>query len=176
MAVNPELLEAVRRYAPTIGLTPKELLGIYSYETGGSLDPWQKGPTTKWGQHRGLIQWGEQQAKQYGITRDTPVDQQVSQTIKYLQDRGFKPGMGLLEAYSAVNAGGVTPKHQQMRDAAAGGAPGTVTDKVNKQMGPYLAKAEALLGGKDAGTTTVAQRPAAPGATSPLPDVSALPA
>src|SRR4051812_44924943 len=123
---NTELLEAVKRHAPTVGLSPQDLLTIYSYETGGTLDPWQAGPRTKWGQHRGLIQWGEPQAKKYGVTRETPVDAQVAASIQYLQDRGFKPGMGLLEAYSAVNAGGVSPKHQQMRDAPAGGAPGTV--------------------------------------------------
>ncbi len=175
--VNPELIEAVRRHAPTIGLDPKDLLGIYSYETGGTLDPWQPGPTTKWGQHRGLIQWGEPQARKYGVTATTPVDQQVAASLKYLQDRGFKPGMGLPEAYAAVNAGGVTPKHMQMRDAAAGGAPGTVLDKVNKQMGPHLAKAEALLGGKE-GTvaapqvaSNIAKAPSDPG----LPNVTQLP-
>src|SRR3954462_10889879 len=110
-SVNPELLEAVRRYAPTIGLTPKELLGIYAYETGGTLDPWQKGPTTKWGQHRGLIQWGEQQRNQYGVTAATPVAKQVEASLQYLQDRGFRPGMGLAQAYAAVNAGGVSAKH-----------------------------------------------------------------
>ena len=144
--INPELLEAVKQQAPALGLTPKELLGIYSYETGGTLDPWQRGPTTKWGTHRGLIQWGEPQARKYGVNADMPVDQQVAASLKYLQDRGFKPGMGLAQAYAAVNAGGVSPKHLQARDAAAGGAPGTVLDKVNKQMGPHLAKAEKLLG------------------------------
>jgi hypothetical protein len=184
-SVNPELLDAVKRYAPTIGLTPKELLGIYSYETGGTLDPWQKGPTTKWGQHRGLIQWGEQQRNQYGVTASTPVAKQVEASLQYLQDRGFRPGMGLAQAYAAVNAGGVSAKHLQARDAAAGGAPGTVLDKVNKQFAPHLARAERLLGGDAGGTTAVAsaapvpmppRRPAEVAAappTSPLPNVGA---
>ena len=186
-SVNPELLDAVKRYAPTIGLTPKELLGIYSYETAGSLDPWQRGPTTKWGTHRGLIQWGEPQARQYGVSAATPVAKQVEASLKYLQDRGFRPGMGLAQAYAAVNAGGVSAKHLQARDAAAGGAPGTVLDKVNKQFAPHLARAERLLGGDAGGTTAVAsaapvpmppRRPAEATATaalptSPLPNVGA---
>ena len=157
--INPELLEAVKRQAPTIGLSPQDLLGIYSYETAGSLNPWQRGPTTKWGTHRGLIQWGEPQARKYGVSATTPVDQQVAASIKYLRDRGFKPGMGLLQAYAAVNAGGIGPKYYQARDAAAGGAPGTVADKVNKQMGPHLAKAERLLGGGIGPPTMTASAP-----------------
>jgi len=169
--VNPELLEAVKRYAPTIGLSPQDLLTIYSYETGGTLDPWQAGPRTKWGQHRGLIQWGEPQARKYGVSATTPIDQQVGASIKYLQDRGFKPGMGLLQAYAAINAGGIGPKYYQARDAGAGGAPGTVADKVNKQMAGHAQRAASLLG---APQTTLAGAPLPPprselAAGAPLP-------
>jgi len=166
--VNPELLEAVKRHAPTIGLSPQDLLTIYSYETGGTLNPWQAGPRTKWGQHRGLIQWGEPQARKYGVTATTPVDQQVGASIKYLQDRGFKPGMGLLQAYAAINAGGIGPKYYQARDAAAGGAPGTVADKVNKQMAGHAARAASLLGASPTAVAGAAPLPPArPLADSP---------
>jgi hypothetical protein len=140
-----ELASAIVSTANKIGVNPLDLATAISYETGGTFDPWQAGPTTKWGQHRGLIQWGEPQAKQYGVTQDMPVPAQVEAAGKYLVDRGVKPGMGLLDIYSAINAGGVGLYNRT--DAHAGGAPGTVADKVNNQMGGHRKKAEALLGG-----------------------------
>jgi hypothetical protein len=142
---NPELAAAIEKHATAAGLNPTDLATAMSYETAGTFDPWKAGPRTKWGQHRGLIQWGEPQARQYGVAADTPVDQQVAAAVSYLQDRGVKPGHGLMEIYSAINAGGVGPKYYGMSDAAAGGAPGTVADKVNNQMGGHRQKAEALL-------------------------------
>lgn len=140
-----ELAAAIRKYAPTIGANPLDLATVYSYETGGTLNPWQRGPTTQWGQHRGLIQWGEPQRRQYGVTEQTPVADQVAASVRYLKDRGFQPGMGLLDMYSTVNAG--RPGLYNASDANNGGAPGTVADKVNNQMAAHRAKAEALIGG-----------------------------
>jgi hypothetical protein len=158
-----ELANAIKSTADKIGVNPLDLATAISYETGGTFDPWQAGPTTKWGQHRGLIQWGEPQAKQYGVTQDMPVPAQVEAAGKYLVDRGVKPGMGLLDIYSAINAGGVGLYNRT--DAHAGGAPGTVADKVNNQMGGHRKKAEALLGG-------LLQAPQ-PSAGAPAPQQSA---
>ena len=55
-------------------------------------------------------------------------------------------GWGLLDLYSAVNAGKVG--RYNASDANNGGAPGTVADKVNSQMGAHRAKATAFLGGE----------------------------
>jgi hypothetical protein len=145
MPAAPEVAQSVVKHASAAGLNPEDVLTAMSYETGGTLDPWKKGPTTKWGTHRGLIQWGEPQAQQYGITQQSTVDEQVAASIKYLQDRGVKPGMGMLEIYSAINAGGVGPQYAGRSDTAAGGAPGTVADKVNNQMAGHRARAAALL-------------------------------
>jgi hypothetical protein len=143
---NPALAAAIEKHAKAAGLNPLDIATAMSYETGGTFDPWKKGPTTKWGTHRGLIQWGEPQARQYGVGPDTPVEDQVAASVKYLQDRGVKPGHGLMEIYSAINAGGVGPQYLGRSDSAAGGAPGTVADKVNNQMAGHRAKAEALMG------------------------------
>ena len=62
----------------------------------------------------------------------------------YLEDTGVKPGMGLPEIYSAINAGAVG--RMGASDANNGGAPGTVADKV-AGMGPHRDKAAAFLGG-----------------------------
>jgi len=144
--MRDELRRAIIETSSRLGIDPVDLATAMSYETGGTFDPWQRGPTTKWGTHRGLIQWGEPQARQYGVGQDTPVADQVEAAGQYLVDRGVRPGAGLLEIYSAINAGGVGDKYYGRSDAAAGGAPGTVRDKVENQMGGHRRKAVALLG------------------------------
>lgn len=145
MPVDPTLAPSIVKHATAAGLNPVDVATAMSYETAGTFDPWKAGPTTQWGQHRGLIQWGEPQAKQYGVGPDTPVETQVAAAVKYLQDRGVKPGMGLMDIYSAINAGSVGRNNAS--DANNGGAPGTVADKVNGQMAAHRQKAAALLGG-----------------------------
>ncbi len=138
------LRDAIVRTSKRIGIDPVDFATAISYETGGTFDPWKKGPTTKWGTHRGLIQWGEPQRKQYGVTSKTSVGDQVEAAGRYLVDRGVRPGMGLMDIYSAINAGGVGLTNRS--DAAAGGAPGTVADKVNFQMAGHRRKAQDLIG------------------------------
>ena len=141
--------------AGALGVNPLDLATAISYETAGTFDPMKTGPTTQWGQHRGLIQFGEPQAKKYGVSWDDPVASQLGPqgaVANYLRDTGVKPGMGLLDIYSAINAGGVGRYNRS--DANNGGAPGTVRDKVEKQMAGHRKKAQALLGG--AGDDTLA--------------------
>ncbi|MBA8910144.1 hypothetical protein [Aminobacter ciceronei] len=139
------LAGAIQQTAEQLGIDPVDLATVMSYETGGTFDPWIKGPTTKWGTHRGLIQWGEPQAAKYGVTKDMPIEQQVAAAGQYLRDAGVKPGMGLIDIYSAINAG--APGRYDRSDYKAGGAPGTVADKVKFQMEGHKQKAAALLGG-----------------------------
>lgn len=130
---------------------------VMSYEMGGRWDARRKGPTTQWGQHRGVIQFGEPQAKKYGIdfsTEQTAIDTQLGPNgavVKYLRDHGVKNGMGRLEIYSSINAGGVGEKYYGRSDANNNGAPGSVRDKVNNQMGGHEANARRLLNSKDDG-------------------------
>lgn len=133
--------------AQALGMAPVDLATIISYETGGTFSPTQAGPRTQWGRHRGLIQFGEPQAVKYGVDWDNPLSSQLGAdgaVVKYMRDAGFKPGMGMLDAYSAVNAGRVG--RYNASDANNGGAPGTVADKVNNQMAGHRKKAMALLG------------------------------
>lgn len=143
--MSAELAQAITATAGKLGIDPIDLATAISYETAGTFDPWKAGPTTKWGQHRGLIQWGEPQRQKYGVSQDMPVPAQVEAAGRYLVDAGVQPGMGLMDIYSAINAGRVGLYNRS--DTAAGGAPGTVADKVNNQMGGHRQKAQALLGG-----------------------------
>lgn len=147
----------IEETAKSLGIDPVDLATAISYETGGTFDPTKAGPTTKWGQHKGLIQFGEPQAKQYGVDWNNPVGSQLGPdgaVAKYLRDTGVKPGMGMLDIYSAINAGGVG--RYGASDAAAGGAPGTVADKVNSQMAGHRAKALAMFGGGQPATPAAA--------------------
>jgi hypothetical protein len=97
-----EMAAGIRKTATELGIDPKDLAGLISFETGGTMDPWKAGPHTKWGQHRGLIQWGEPQRKQYGVDQNSTITEQMAAVTRYLRDHGVKPGMDLPHLYSAV--------------------------------------------------------------------------
>lgn len=147
--------------ANAIGADPVDLATVISYETGGTFDPTKRGPTTQYGQHRGLIQFGEPQAAKLGVDWNNPIDSQLGANgavAKYFQGAGYKPGMGMLDLYSAVNAGSVG--RYNASDAGNGGAPGTVRDKVTGQMAGHRAKAEKLLAAlQEQGQTQIAAAP-----------------
>lgn len=134
--------------ANALGINPVDLGTVISYETGGTFDPLQLGPTTRFGQHQGLIQFGEPQASQFGVSFETPQQAFYTQLgpnagiYNYLKNAGVKPGMGLTQLYSAINTGGVN--NLFMTDEASGGMPGTVLDKV-ASMEPHRKKAMELL-------------------------------
>lgn len=145
--IAPSIRDGIVSTANALGISPVDLATAISYETAGTFDPTKSGPTTQWGQHRGLIQFGEPQAQKYGVNWDDPVGSQLGENgavANYLRDTGVKPGMGLMDIYSAINAGGVG--RYDRSDANNGGAPGTVADKVNNQMAGHLARARALFG------------------------------
>ncbi len=147
---NGGLVKGIYSSAAALGIDPLDLATAISYETGGTFNPMQRGPTTKWGQHQGLIQFGGPQRKQFGVDMSNPeaaLNSQLGENgavVKYLKATGVKPGHGMLDVYSAINAGGVG--RYNASDAAAGGAPGTVRDKVMNQMAGHRAKAANLLG------------------------------
>ena len=157
--VKPSLQQGIAEAAAALGVDPIDLATIISYETAGTLSPTQKGPTTKWGQHRGYIQFGEPQAKEYGVdfsSEDSAMSSQLGANgaiVKYFKAHGFKPGMGLMDLYSIVNAGG--PGRYNWSDEKAGGAKGTVADKVIEQMPAHRDKAIKLLGVNFAPETSV---------------------
>ena len=144
-----QLAFGIMETANALQMDPLDLATIFSYETGGTFDPTKRGPRTQWGQHRGLLQFGEPQARQYGADFSDPWRAMATQLGKdgaiarYYKDNGWRPGMGLMDAYSIVNAG--APGRYNASDAGNGGAWGTVADKVNYQMAPHRQRAMALL-------------------------------
>ncbi len=143
--MSASLADAIKNEAQRIGADPQDLATVMSYETGGTFDVWKAGPTTQWGQHRGLIQMGEPQRKKYGYYKGMSVEDAVRASANYLVDNGFKPGMGLKQMYATINTG--SPNGGHKTDENNGGAPGTSDEKVDYQMEGHKAKAASLLGG-----------------------------
>ncbi len=155
------LANGIIETARALGMNPVDLATIISYETAGTFDPMKAGPTTQWGQHKGLIQFGEPQAQQYGVDWNDPLGSQLGADgaiARYFTDNGWQPGMGMLDAYSIVHAG--APGRYNASDANNGGAPGTVRDKVETQMAAHRAKALGLLGvgGEELGFSPMQQQ------------------
>lgn len=146
-----DLRSGIISTAKALGIDATDLATAISYETAGTFNPTKRGPRTQWGQHRGLIQFGEPQAKEHGVDWNNPVGSQLGPNgavASYLRKAGVQPGMGLMDVYSAINAGGVG--RYNASDANNGGAPGTAADKVNNQMAGHRQKALALLGSEPA--------------------------
>lgn len=158
---DPDFIDAVRTSAGRLGISPNDLLTAMSYETGGRLSPSMYGGAG--GKYLGLIQFSPDNQQKYGVRPDQSAAEQMGAVESYLRDRGVKPGMGLLDTYSAINAG--RPGLYNRSDAANGGAPGTVADKVATMAGHRM-RANALLGG---------EAPAAAGASAPTAVASAAP-
>lgn len=151
MSLLDALRTGITNAANQLGISPVDLATTIAFETGGTFNPTQPGPTTKYGQHIGLIQWGQPQAQHY-LNGDFSIPSQMNGIVSYMRDAGVKPGMGLLDIYSAINAGHVGRPNAS--DAAYGGH-GTVADKV-ASMGPFRQKAVALLDAfPEQGTTPV---------------------
>lgn len=142
MAYDPQLVPLIRRAATNLGINPSDLTTAMSYETGGTLNPNMWGG--KGGNYLGLIQFGPEEQAKYGVKPGMPLDSHMTAVENFLRDRGVKPGMGMLDIYSTINAG--RPGLYNASDAANGGAPGTVADKVMGQMAGHRARANALLG------------------------------
>lgn len=174
--MNPELAQAIVASAKRLGVDPLDIATAMSYETGGKFDPALWGG--KNGNYLGLIQFGPEERKKYGVHEGQSAGDQVVAAENFLRDRGVKPGMRLPDIYSTINAG--APGRYNASDANNGGAPGTVMDKVTQQMGPHRVNAARLLGA-DVGMlpsgapAVAATSPAAPlSAGTPAPDDSAL--
>jgi diguanylate cyclase (GGDEF)-like protein len=111
---------ALKRGADALGVNPEDYATAISYESARTFDPWVKGPVTKWGQHRGTIQYGEPQRRKYGVHENQSFEEQVADSnVRYLKDAGVKPGMTFAQLYKAINAGNVNA-NENIQDANTG--------------------------------------------------------
>jgi len=136
--------------AARMGISPLDLANVYSFETSGTFSTSIRGGKNN--NHIGLIQFGKFESKKYGAHQGQSFADQVLAAERYLVDRGIKPGMGLLDLYSTINAG--RPGRYNASDA-----PGkTVRTHVAKMRGAHRRKAQEFL----AGAVTISASKAAP--------------
>ena len=115
----------LRQKASEKGYNADDLMKVINYESSGRPDVWGG----KNNQYYGLIQFGPEERKQFGIDTVHPsATNQIDGAFKFLDARGFKPGMGLLDLYSTVNAG--SPGHYKASDGN-----GTVASHVAAMQG-----------------------------------------
>lgn len=131
MNLTPNDISYLRQKASEKGYNADDLLKVINYESSGRPDVWGG----KGGKYFGLIQFGDDERKQFGIDTVHPsATNQIDGAFKFLEARGFKPGMGLLDMYSTVNAG--SPGHYKASDGN-----GTVMSHVAAMQGMKPAQA-----------------------------------
>lgn len=136
-APDPLRANAVLTSAAELGVNPIDLATVISYETGGKFDPDIVGGKNN--AHMGLIQFGTEERKKYGITKGMSFGDQMKAVVSFLKDRGFKPGMSIVDLYSTINAG--TPGKRNASDGN-----GTVASHVDTMMKEHRKGAMAFLG------------------------------
>jgi hypothetical protein len=94
---------AIIEGARKLGLDPYEFGGFLSLESGMNMDPNIVGGAG--GRHKGMIQFGKNEQKLYGIAGAQTRAGQMPKVLQYFQDRGFKPGMDIGRAYATVLGG-----------------------------------------------------------------------
>lgn len=123
--LSPQDLAYLVAQAKARGHNPQDVQRVFAYES--SNDP------ARWGgknnKYFGLFQAGPEERAKYHIDTVHPsARNQIDAFFNFLNDRGYKPNMGLLDMYSTVNAG--SPGHYNASDGN-----GTVASHVAKMMG-----------------------------------------
>lgn len=123
--MTPQDIAYLQSKAKAAGYNADDLMKVINYESSGRHDAWGG----KGGKYFGLIQFGPNEREQFGVDTKNPTAQnQIDATMKYLSARGFKPGMGLMDLYSTINAG--SPGHYSASDGN-----GTVASHVARMNG-----------------------------------------
>jgi hypothetical protein len=161
-AGTTEDVAAITALAEELGYTPEDLATVMSYESAGTMDPDKWGGTG--GNYQGLIQFGPEERKMYGITEGMTVAEQTEAAGRFLKDRGLKkwldehPDATLEEKrtalYSTINAGSPGEKHWGKSDR-----PGyDVRRHARELFAPgsgHVARAKGFLGGGKGGGSDV---------------------
>ncbi|CAM5774909.1 hypothetical protein LMIY3S_04758 [Labrys miyagiensis] len=147
---------SITKAAAELGTTPQDLATVINYESGFSTERW--GGTG--GKYFGLIQFGPEERQQFGVHRGQSFDEQMGSVVAFLKARGFKPGMGILDLYSTINAG--SPGHYDASDGR-----NTVRGHVAQMVAAQGGRAKAVLDGTADDIDTAAGADQTPRFTQP---------
>lgn len=96
---------AIREAAQQLGIDPIVLAAVIHKESG--FKETVKGG--EGGNYQGLIQFGPTERRTYGYNAKQTFEQQMlGPVVRYLKDRGVKPGHGAKEIYAAILTGNVS--------------------------------------------------------------------
>ena len=99
--------QAIVSAANELGVRPEDLAAVISQETMGTFDPQIIGGENN--NFKGLIQFGIPERKAYGYRDGMSFEEQMlGPVVRYLKDRGVKPGHGVKELYAAILTGNVS--------------------------------------------------------------------
>lgn len=137
---------AVIQAADKLGVSPLDLATIISYETVGTFSPNIVGG--KGNNYQGLIQFGPEERKQFGVYKGQSFEDQVTNSVvKYFQTRfnsvgRTTQGATLLDLYKTVNGG-----NPNVSSSASDGN-GTIGGHVARMQGSHRRNAlQKLFGG-----------------------------
>lgn len=133
----------VARVANNLGIAPRDLAAVISYETGGKFDPAMMGGKNN--NYQGLIQFGPEERAKYGVKPGQSFNEQLPAVENFLRDRGVKPGMGLAQIYSVVNAGSLDQNGQPRW--AASDDNGNIASHVQNIQRDHYSNADKFLNG-----------------------------
>jgi hypothetical protein len=132
---------AIFRGAKQLGLDPYEFGAFLSLEAGPNMDPNIVGGYKN--RHKGLIQFGQNEQQMYGISGPQTRAGQMPAVLKYFEDRGYKPGMGIARAYATVLGG--NPNVSLTAEDSFGTSVQSMLPRFKKG-GDYYANAQRVLG------------------------------
>jgi len=132
---------AIFRGAKQLGLDPYEFGAFLSLESGPNMDPNIVGGYKD--RHKGLIQFGQNEQQMYGISGPQTRAGQMPAVLKYFEDRGYKPGMGIARAYATVLGG--NPNVSLTAEDSFGTSVQSMLPRFKKG-GDYYANAQRVLG------------------------------
>lgn len=124
VTLTSEDQKAIIDTAQNLGIDPVDLSTVISYETSGTFNPNKMGG--KGGNYMGLIQFGPEERKKYGVKPGMTIAEQMSAVESFLTDRGLKkwlednPDASLADKrtalYSTINAGSPGEKYWSRSD------------------------------------------------------------
>lgn len=123
-ANKDNLVAAVAEAASKAGLDPAIVLAVMGVESG-----WNPGAVGgAGGNYQGLIQFGPEERRTYDVSAESDIATQVVAAIKFLLDRGVRPGDEAARYYAAVLAGNANAVNAG--DVNNGGRVANITDFV----------------------------------------------
>lgn len=100
--LRPEDRQAFYQTASRLGVDPYELGAVVHQESGFRPNVWGGAG----GKYRGLIQFGPGARKEVGLPdKSMSISEQLPYVEKYLQQRGYQPGMGVAKLYATILGG-----------------------------------------------------------------------